>query len=68
MKYRHEWKHEIRYGDMLLLRQRLSAVARQDSHAIDGKFRIRYYNHDTSIIHLEKNCGLYKRTFYIRSR
>lgn len=82
MKYRHEWKHEISYGDMLVLRQRLSAVMKRDIHAIDGKylirslyfdnasdkalrekvdgvnirekFRIRYYNNDTFLIHLEK--------------
>ena len=82
MKYRHEYKHEISYSDMLLLRQRLSAVARPDEHATDGrytvrslyfdnvydkalrekidgvnkreKFRIRYYNNDLSVIHLEK--------------
>jgi len=82
MKYRHEWKHEISYGDMLVLRQRLSTVMKRDEHAIDGrylirslyfdnasdkalrekvdgvnireKFRIRYYNNDTSLIHLEK--------------
>ncbi len=82
MKYRHEWKHEIGYGDMLVLRQRLSAVMKRDAHTIDGKylirslyfdnasdkalrekidgvnvrekFRIRYYNNDTSLIHLEK--------------
>ena len=82
MKYRHEWKHEISYGDMLVLRQRLSSVMKRDIHAIDGKylirslyfdnasdkalrekvdgvnirekFRIRYYNNDTSLIHLEK--------------
>lgn len=86
MKYRHEWKHEISYGDMLILRKRLSAVAKQDIHAIDGKyiirslyfdnasdkalrekidginirekFRIRYYNGDTSIIHLEKKSKI----------
>ena len=82
MKYRHEWKHEISYGDMLVLRQRLSAVMKRDKHAIGGKylirslyfdnasdkalrekvdgvnvrekFRIRYYNNNTSFIHLEK--------------
>lgn len=82
MKYRREWKHEISYVDMLVLRQRLSAVMKRDEHAIDGKylirslyfdnasdkalrekvdgvnirekFRIRYYNNDTSLIHLEK--------------
>ena len=82
MKYRHEWKYEINYSDMLILRQRLSAVAKRDVHAINGgyeirslyfdnaedkalrekidgisireKFRIRYYNGNTSLIHLEK--------------
>lgn len=82
MKYRHEWKHEISYGDMLVLRQRLSAVMKRDAHTINGKylirslyfdnasnkalrekidgvnfrekFRIRYYNNDTSLIHIEK--------------
>ena len=86
MKYRHEWKHEISYGDMLVLRQRLSAVMKRDVHAIDGKylirslyfdnvsdkalrekvdgvnirekFRIRYYNGDTSVIHLEKKSKI----------
>lgn len=82
MKYRHEWKHVISCCDMLILRQRLSAVAKRDIHTVDGKymirslyfdnaydkvlrekidgvnirekFRIRYYNNDTSLIHLEK--------------
>ena len=82
MDFRHEWKHEINYADMLVLRQRLKAVMQPDSHAVGGsyfirslyfdnladkalrekidgvnrreKFRIRYYNHDTSLIHLEK--------------
>lgn len=82
MNYRHEWKHEISCADMLVLRQRLSAVMQRDAHATDGryfirslyfdnaldkalrektdgvnireKFRIRYYNMDTSLIHLEK--------------
>ncbi len=82
MKYRHEWKHEISYADLLILRQRLSAVAKTDSHTMDGKykirslyfddakdrvlrekidgvnirekFRIRYYNDDTTFIRLEK--------------
>lgn len=86
MELRHEWKHEISYADMLVLRQRLSAVAKKDEHAIDGKyvirslyfdnssdkalrekldgisrrekFRIRYYNGDTSVIHLEKKSKI----------
>lgn len=82
MEYRHEWKHEISYLDLLVLRQRLRAIARPDPHASGGKyeirslyfdtptdkalrekldgvsrrekFRIRCYNGDTSLIHLEK--------------
>ena len=82
MELRHEIKHEINYSDLLIIRQRLSAVAYPDPHAIGGKysirslyfdnladkalmekvngvsrrekFRIRYYNGDTSVIHLEK--------------
>jgi hypothetical protein len=89
VRYRHEWKHEISYLDLLCIRQRLRAVAESDPHAADGKyyirslyfdnagdkalrekldgvnlrekFRIRYYNGDPSLIHLEKKskrCGL----------
>ena len=86
MDYRHEWKHEINYSDMIALRQRLRAVASADEHTINGryqirslyfddpadtalrekldgvsrreKFRIRYYNQDTSVIHLEKKSKL----------
>lgn len=86
MKYRHEWKHEISYGDMLVLRRRLSAIMKTDTHAVNGKylirslyfdnasdkalrekidgvnvrekFRIRYYNKDTSLIHLEKKSKI----------
>ena len=81
-QYRHEWKHEISYTDLLCIRQRLQAVAQPDPHAVGGqyrirslyfddasdkalrqkidgvnmreKFRIRYYNGDTSFIRLEK--------------
>ena len=84
--YRHEWKHEISYMDLMNIRQRLRAFAKADPHAKDGKylirslyfdnpldkalrekidgvnrrekFRIRYYNGDTSLIHLEKKSKL----------
>ena len=80
--YRHEWKHELNYMDLLTIRQRLRAVMEPDPHAVGGKylirslyfdnpddkalrekvdgvnmrekFRIRYYNGDPSVIHLEK--------------
>ncbi len=82
IRYRHEWKHEISYADLLAIRARLRAVADIDPHAINGrtrirslyfdnaddkalrekidgvnmreKFRIRFYNGDTSFIKLEK--------------
>ena len=82
VNFRHELKHEINSSDMIVIRQRLRAVAKPDAHAVDGKylirslyfddisdkalrekidgvsrrekFRIRYYNGDTSLIHLEK--------------
>lgn len=85
-QYRHEWKHEINYADLLTIRQRMRAVAQPDPHAQDGrylirslyfdnlsdkalrekidgvnrreKWRIRYYNLDPSVIHLEKKSRL----------
>lgn len=86
MDFRHEWKHEINYSDMVVLRQRLKAVMKTDENAVNGKyfirslyfdnisdkalrekidgvncrekFRIRYYNGDTSLIHLEKKSKI----------
>lgn len=82
VQFRHELKHDISAQDMIIIRQRMRAVAQSDPHAIDGKylirslyfdtpqdkalnekqngvsrrhkFRIRYYNGDTSLIHVEK--------------
>ncbi|MGN0324790.1 MAG: polyphosphate polymerase domain-containing protein [Lachnospiraceae bacterium] len=94
MQFRHEIKHEISHLDLLILRQRLGAVMRPDSHAVNGqyvirslyfdnpddkalrekldgvnireKYRLRLYNNDPSMIHLErkyKHGGLgYKET------
>ena len=39
--YRHEWKHEITYSDLIAIRQRMQAVARVDPHAEDGRYLIR---------------------------
>ncbi len=86
MQFRHELKQEITYADMLILRPRLRAVMQQDTHTIEGrykirslyfdnlndkalkekvdgvnireKFRIRYYNGDTSLINLEKKSKI----------
>lgn len=81
-QFRHEVKHEISRTDMLILRPRLRAVMKPDSHAVDGKYeirslyfdnlddkalreklegvnirekyRIRLYNNNASVIHLER--------------
>lgn len=81
-QYRHEWKHEINYADLVCIRSRLREVMEVDSHAVKGKytirslyfdnledkalreklyglnyrekFRLRYYNSDTSLVRLEK--------------
>ena len=47
MYFRHEWKHEISASDLLVLRQRLRAVAKQDRHAMNGCYRIRSLYFDT---------------------
>ena len=41
MQFRHEVKHEITNHDMLILRQRLRAVMKPDSHAVNGQYKIR---------------------------
>ena len=41
MDFRHEWKHEVNYCDMLALRQRLGAIMKRDPHALNGKYYIR---------------------------
>ncbi len=48
MKYRNEWKHEINYCDMLILRSRLSVIAKPDPHTTDGKYFIRSLYFDTA--------------------
>lgn len=86
LKFRHELKHAITPIDRIILRQRLSAVMKKDSHAVNGiynirslyfdnqydkalhekingnnkreKFRIRYYNGDTTFINLEKKSKI----------
>ena len=41
MQFRHEVKHEISKHDMLILRQRLRAVMKPDSHAVNGQYEVR---------------------------
>ncbi len=41
IRYRHEWKHEITYLDLLTIRARLRAVMEPDPHAVGGRYLIR---------------------------
>lgn len=63
MQLRHEYKHEISYTDLISLRSRLFAVMQQDSHAVNGSYKIRslYFDnlHDKAL--LEKINGINAR-------
>lgn len=63
MRFRHEWKHEISYVDMLSLRSGLSAVMQQDSHAVNGRYKIRslYFDNFRDKALLEKINGVNTR-------
>ncbi len=63
MQFRHEWKHEISYADMLSLRSRLSAVMHKDSHAVNGRYKIRslYFDNFRDKALLEKINGVNTR-------
>ena len=41
IRYRHEWKHQLAYIDLLTIRSRVSTVMQLDRHAIGGKYLIR---------------------------
>ena len=45
--FRHECKIEIARSDLPLLRTRLSAVAKRDPHAQDGRYFVRSLYFDT---------------------
>lgn len=64
--YRHEVKHEVSYSDMLDIRRRLSAIARRDVHAVDGKYHIRslYFDTPEDTALKEKLLGVSKREKY----
>ncbi len=47
MDFRHEWKHEITFSDMLILRRRLGLVAGPDAHAENGIYQVRSLYFDT---------------------
>ena len=63
MDLRHEVKHEINYSDMLVIRQRLGAVAQPCSHAINGVNHIRslYFDNIDDKALMEKVNGVSRR-------
>lgn len=63
MKYRHEWKHQISYPDLVVLRARLAAVAKPDPHAKGGKYHIRslYFDSPSDKALREKRDGVNRR-------
>lgn len=63
MDYRHEWKHEINYPDLLILRQRMRAVAGIDKNAEGGKYEIRslYFDNLSDKVLREKIDGVNMR-------
>lgn len=63
MNFRHEFKHEIGYCDLIALRSRLSAVMQQDPHAINGRYEIRslYFDNLVDKALLEKVNGVDRR-------
>lgn len=63
MEFRHEWKHEINWLDRQILRQRLSAVAKADVHAVNGMYHIRslYFDSQSDRALREKINGIENR-------
>ncbi len=69
MKYRHECKFEINYSDLLMLKSRLSVVAKSDSHATNGAYEIHslYFDNGNDVALREKINGInHREKFRIR--
>ncbi|MBE6985720.1 MAG: polyphosphate polymerase domain-containing protein [Ruminococcaceae bacterium] len=60
MKYRHEWKHEISYFDLLTLRQRFSILLQTDPYAVNGAYIVKslYFDNDSDKALREKLDGV----------
>lgn len=61
--YRHEWKHELNFADLLAIRPRLQAVMRPDPHAVGGRYLIRslYFDNPNDKALREKIDGVNMR-------
>ena len=63
MEFRHEWKHQIGYSDLMALRSRLAAVMSRDIHSSHGHYEIRslYFDDLTDRALREKLDGVNRR-------
>lgn len=64
MKFRHEYKHQINYADILQLRARLNVVAKHDPHSdVNGTYFIKslYFDNCFDKALREKQDGVNKR-------
>lgn len=61
--YRHEWKHEITWSDLIAVRQRMRAVSSADENAPEGRYFIRslYFDDWTDQALREKLDGVDRR-------
>lgn len=69
MQFRHEVKHEISHHDMLILRQRLRAVMKPDSNAVNGRYEVRslyFDNLDDKALREKLDGVLSREKFRIR--
>src|SRR5512138_2364824 len=67
MEYRHELKYIINYAQYALIRMRLKALMRQDSHVNgDGLYNVRslYFDDYRNSAYTEKYAGLIDRQKY----
>ena len=71
MQYRHEWKAELNWGDLTLLRSRLEEVLRRDPHTGErGSYLIRslYFDNGSDTALREKLDGVcHREKFRIRA-
>ena len=63
IRYRHEWKHELAYIDLLSIRARLRPIMQLDSHAKGGTYSIRslYFDSPTDRALRQKIDGVNMR-------
>lgn len=69
MKFRHEWKHEIDFLDIIVLRNKLKAIMSNDIHAQNGKYLVRslYFDNLQDKALNEKINGVnYREKFRLR--